>query len=278
MYRLSFYFETLAHFQKITFSIWHIKTSYYWWETFTKTFFNISLVFLKVYLLHCAVFCSYRCVIWSIQTDAWYLEKKQLLTTLLLLSPWLFSSTCSMASCRVGKNMEVWISSSKNMQVCIFSSTYAATQDTLLSFQKEHSVGLLSTKLTITSNDVNIHINTEKFFERLQRKQRFVFRIIVHVYFIACYLFAHYSFQFGSPSKWINVKWHYRNKNELTRGSVVRPSMKYYCSISFESMSCRFHITNDVIAVLPGNDASDEKRKTTTDALTRYDDNLLKLT
>lgn len=76
MYRLSFYFETLAHFQKITFSIWHIKTSYYWWETFTKTFFNISLVFLKVYLLHCAVFCSYRCVIWSIQTDAWYLEKK----------------------------------------------------------------------------------------------------------------------------------------------------------------------------------------------------------
>lgn len=220
-----------------------------------------------------------RCVIWSIQTDAWYLEKKQLLTTPLLLFPWLFSSTCSMASCRVGKNMEVWISSSKNMQVCIFSRTYAATQDTLLSFQKEHSACLLSTKLTITSNDVNIHINTDEFFERLQRKQRFVFRIIVHVYFIACDLFAHYGFQFSYPSKWIDVKWHYRHKVELNRGPVVRHSyevlLQYFILMC---VSCKFRTTNDVTAVLPGNDASDEKHKTTTDALTRYDDILLKLT
>lgn len=46
------------------------------------------------------------------------------LTTMPLILPLCFSRTCSMASWRVGKKMEVWTSSSKNMQLCSFSMMY----------------------------------------------------------------------------------------------------------------------------------------------------------
>ena len=104
--------------------------------------------------------------------------KEVFLTTVLLILPSCFSRTCSMASWRVGKKMEVWMSSSKNMQLCSFSRMYTVnpwaacygfSQATFHWRCSAFKVILMT--LTVTGHNVNIHINTDEVFEYLQRIQ-----------------------------------------------------------------------------------------------------------